>query len=92
MFIIIVLLIVGALIFGYHLGKQQGAADLAKKQSNQITNALSDNNDFYKKHRIHGQYLLEGHENIYGPLFMVVHGQEFESFIKKRQNISNYDE
>jgi upstream activation factor subunit UAF30 len=60
-------------ILAFKLGRDAGREEILVSQSNAIDNALSDqDSEFYQRIRLHGMYVLPGHENRWPPNYVVI--------------------
>ena len=63
----------GGLFIAFKLGRDAGREEILVAKSNAVDNALSDHdNKFYQSTRLHGMYVLPGHENRWPPNYVIV--------------------
>ena len=63
----------GGLLLAFKLGRDAGREEILVAQSNAVEHALADSGSkFYQSTRLHGMYVLPGHENRWPPNYVVV--------------------
>ncbi|MEJ7807557.1 MAG: SWIB/MDM2 domain-containing protein [Telluria sp.] len=89
----VVLLVFGALWLGYQSGTESGRKGLLDAQSRTIAAALNSENDFFNTFGMHGQYLLDGLDDLqYSNLnFVIVKYSDLQR-LRERSNEEYIDE